>query len=702
MSAAEPATSKVFHDAFTHNDAATNDLLVQSVETGDVDELPRDFRSIDPDSVSPGTNGALSEGNSKEGGETVYFGGFKSDEGKFAATNSKGEMLFYFNGSQNKAIIAHLKEERLVPENVSSFSQLGDRAIGVIENAVDQGVLGVTESGQLEVVKVPEDESGIDAPSSGANRVSETDTHGNVIGEERENDAEVLDADGATTPLAEGGSDKPVEARTGDSGTVASSDASESDSGTASGSQAASGTGTTAAIGGGQNGVSHSGSSIGMATGSYQNDSNSVSANFKADTQTPNGLSETTSPLAESAVEGEEVLTYGGSTIEQNGDKFYINTAGGQALEINEGAQWASGVPKAYGVGLSELKQMASEGRLVELRTPGGSIAVGLSKKQLAMVERATGQQGQAAIQNAYDIGTLGINQSTGAVAVKNTDGSTNLERRWGSQNAQDATDITFKQEDQVGGLVNGEQTNVGSESSAYSATAHYKVIRNADNEPIKVSMNGSDEFIEVNQASLDALGFTQNTPLSEVAKAFGNKTLGVVGNEVRVLKYDVKGGYNNDKRPHPPMTVVGDELSGFDVLNQDGRRTQISQEEISKLKWPNGINAVTVSQAISNNQLQFVDGQWQTSSPTEEAAQVPQAGTMATKYPNCFVARDNQGVFRTESASGQDMMFISEGAKEALGINSATRADEVVEMINEGRLVKDVVTNQWEVGDPT
>ena len=148
-------------------------------------------------------------------------------------------------------------------------------------------------------------------------------------------------------------------------------------------------------------------------------------------------------------------------------------------------------------------------------------------------------------------------------------------------------------------------------------------------------------------------------------------------------------------------MTVVGDEFSGFGVLNQDGRRTQISQEVISKLKWPNGINAVTVSQAISNNQLQFVDGQWQTFSPTEEAAQVPRAGTIATKYPNIFVARDNQGVFRTESASGQDAMFISDRAKEALGINLATGMDEIVEMINDGRLVMDVVTNQWVVGTP-
>lgn len=700
MSAAQPVSSKVFHDAHTYNDKDANSLVVNSLEQGSVGDLPTGFSDIDPSTVTQGAEGGLSSGNSSAiSDETIYFGGFVSDEGKYAATNQKGQVIFLFSKSQEDGLLKALKDANLIPASVTSFSHLGSRAIGVIENAVDQGVLTVAESGQLEIAQVSEDESGLDAPSTGANRVSSTDKDGKVSGEESKNDAESSDTDAGTTTSAHGGSDESVNAQTNDSDAVASSDAADTASKTADGSQAASGTGKT--TDGGQGGDSQSGSGIDTATGGDQNDSNSTSSTFNTDAESPDGSSETTSPLAESAVEGEEVLTYGGSTIEQNDDKFYINTASGQALEINEGAQWASGVPKAYGVGLSELKQMASEGRLVELRTPAGSIAVGLSKKQLAMVESATGKKGQAAIQNAYDGGMLGINQSTGAVAVKNTDGSTNLERRWGSQNAQDATDITFKQEDQVGGLVNGEQTNVGSESSAYSATAHYKVIRNADNEPIKVSMNGSDEFIEVNQASLDALGFTQNTPLSEVAKAFGNETLGVVGNEVRVLKYDVKGGYNNDKQPHPPMTVVGDEFSGFGVLNQDGRRTQISQEVISKLKWTNGINAVTVSRAISNNQLQFVDGQWQTFSPTEEAAQVPRAGTMATKYPNGFVARDNQGVFRTESASGQDLMFISDRAKEALGINLATGADEVVEMINDGRLVMDVVTNQWEVGTP-
>lgn len=187
MSTAQPVTSRVFHDAFTHNDAATNDSLAESVKTGDVGELPSGFSSINPNTVSSGANGALSEGHSTEDGETVYFGGFKSDEGKFAATNSKGEVLFYFNASQEKAIIAHLKAEGLIPENVNSFSQLGDRAIGVIENAVDQGVLGVKESGQLEVVEVPEDEAGEKAPSAGANRESDIDEKGKVTGEEREN-----------------------------------------------------------------------------------------------------------------------------------------------------------------------------------------------------------------------------------------------------------------------------------------------------------------------------------------------------------------------------------------------------------------------------------------------------------------------------------------------------------------------------------
>ena len=187
MSTAQPVSSRVFHDAFTHHDAATNDSLAESVKSGEVSDLPSGFSSINPNTVSPGTNGALSEGHSTEDGETVYFGGFKSDEGKFAATNSKGEVLFYFKASQEKAIIAHLKAAGLIPENVSSFSQLGDRAIGVIENAVDQGVLGVTESGQLEVVESPEDEAGAEAPSAGANRESDADENGDITGEEREN-----------------------------------------------------------------------------------------------------------------------------------------------------------------------------------------------------------------------------------------------------------------------------------------------------------------------------------------------------------------------------------------------------------------------------------------------------------------------------------------------------------------------------------
>mgnify|MGYP006159430745 FL=1 len=163
MSAAQPVSSKVFHDAHTYNDKDANSSVVNSLEQGSVGDLPTGFSDIDPSTVTQGAEGGLSSGNSSANSdETIYFGGFVSDEGKFAATNQKGQVIFLFNKSQEDGLLKALKDANLIPASVTSFSHLGNRAIGVIENAVDQGVLTVAESGQLEIAQVSEDESGLD------------------------------------------------------------------------------------------------------------------------------------------------------------------------------------------------------------------------------------------------------------------------------------------------------------------------------------------------------------------------------------------------------------------------------------------------------------------------------------------------------------------------------------------------------------
>lgn len=76
-------------------------------------------------------------------------------------------------------MINHLKEEKLITDDINSFSDLGAHAIGVIENAVDEGVLVINKDGQLTTGQ----SSG--ESQKGASHVSRTDENGQI--EETEN-----------------------------------------------------------------------------------------------------------------------------------------------------------------------------------------------------------------------------------------------------------------------------------------------------------------------------------------------------------------------------------------------------------------------------------------------------------------------------------------------------------------------------------
>ena len=184
----------VYHDTHSKADNSIHNKVLGDVRSGNTHLY---LRSMPKLSLREGLDkapwGTLAEGRN-EAGRTIYFGGFVTNELDGTPEGSVREVAFFFEGGDEgdeSALIRQLMTAGLIPQDSDSFHKLGDRAIGVIENAVDEGVLKVTSDGRLTVggVGAPEDEIHTTRSQAylGANRRSETNRQGQVVGNETEN-----------------------------------------------------------------------------------------------------------------------------------------------------------------------------------------------------------------------------------------------------------------------------------------------------------------------------------------------------------------------------------------------------------------------------------------------------------------------------------------------------------------------------------
>lgn len=235
MSAAQATTASqttVFHDAHTKADRSFHSQIVGNIRAGKPPAYLAGMPSVTlKEGLDKSPKGTLAEGRTATG-RTIYFGGFVTNELDGTPEGSTQEVAFYFDAGEEgdqgdePALIRQLMASSLIPQDTDSFAKLGDRAIGVIENAIDEGVLKVSADGKLTLggLGMPEDE--IDETPSparlGANRLSETDGKGQVVGTETENtDAQPKgqrSAESTTPSTASGGSSTDADTPTAQEG----------------------------------------------------------------------------------------------------------------------------------------------------------------------------------------------------------------------------------------------------------------------------------------------------------------------------------------------------------------------------------------------------------------------------------------------------------------------------------------------------
>lgn len=130
--------SNVYHDLHVGSDHIQNETVLDSFLTDQRYTLDKQ-----------GGRGELSTIDSTDG-NTYYVGGFMKSEAPGAGPET-GEVRFCFNKDQEGVILDQLKKAGLIPEHIESFEELGPNAIGVIENAVETGVLEVNQFNELVV-----------------------------------------------------------------------------------------------------------------------------------------------------------------------------------------------------------------------------------------------------------------------------------------------------------------------------------------------------------------------------------------------------------------------------------------------------------------------------------------------------------------------------------------------------------------------
>lgn len=121
----------VYHDLHANNDDVQNQAVLDSYLA---DGTPYTL-------VTQGDRGELSTVQSTDG-KQYYVGGFMQSEAPGPGVET-GEVRFYIEKSKEGEILQKLKDAGLIPDDVQSLEELGPETIGVIENAVETGVLEV-------------------------------------------------------------------------------------------------------------------------------------------------------------------------------------------------------------------------------------------------------------------------------------------------------------------------------------------------------------------------------------------------------------------------------------------------------------------------------------------------------------------------------------------------------------------------------
>ncbi|WP_370264270.1 hypothetical protein [Limnobacter sp.] len=169
MSSVQSAGPVLYLDDHTVTDQSVNSQLVADLMSDVVAKFPG-LKGINFEQIEPGAPGELStakvEDSGGDGATIYYFGGFATDE---RSSGIEENIEFYFSSEDEQLILQALKDAGLIPQSIKSMKQLGSNALGVIENAVDQGVLEVNEHGALGVgKKMTGDEDSRGTPADGA------------------------------------------------------------------------------------------------------------------------------------------------------------------------------------------------------------------------------------------------------------------------------------------------------------------------------------------------------------------------------------------------------------------------------------------------------------------------------------------------------------------------------------------------------
>ena len=155
MSTGAVNSNTIYYDHFndTHDAGVNNELIdalpsQPTTDTSDYNPTETEL-TIHVWITESKTDGSFSTAEDPSGNK-FYVGGFSSMEGPNGKLDAPETYKFYVqDGAHEAAVIERLQEAGLIPEWVTNLDQLGDKGIGVVENAVEMGVLEVQEGGAL-------------------------------------------------------------------------------------------------------------------------------------------------------------------------------------------------------------------------------------------------------------------------------------------------------------------------------------------------------------------------------------------------------------------------------------------------------------------------------------------------------------------------------------------------------------------------
>lgn len=297
------------------------------------------------------------------------------------------------------------------------------------------------------------------------------------------------------------------------------------------------------------------------------------------------------------------------------------------------------------------------------------------------------GGQGIGVVENSVDEGVLKVqgdgklvvgeevdesgsaSQGAGQVSSGNADGTRTTAD---NQNAVPKNARTPSGTEAEEGKLSSEEPakagDVSEVTTAETADGKYTVEKTSDASGFVVKQ-GDDAEYEVNGPSMDAMGFSSDTPVADVAQAFDDGLLGIVNNEVRVVKAAIPGKEG--------WTVAGDENAGYKILDENNNQVaNITPEEAASM-LQDGNNAHTLAEQIYNSDSIIVNG----SLEAGEAAVV-----QAEDGPH-KIAKKRDGSGFTVQQNGGPPIDVNQGTMDAMGFNQDTPVSDIAKAFEEGRL---------------